>query len=133
MYLRFIMMIIDDLVKEIQKDDDDVLGLRNMTANTISRLAKGSEPRVRRMICRINNPAYVAPENDVWRHENSNSKNEDDKMNEMVEMKLHYWFVKDGKRRRTPKTSPAVSIPSERTPRIVVKGIVKGGVIIRRS
>ncbi|KAJ0479744.1 hypothetical protein HanOQP8_Chr13g0470501 [Helianthus annuus] len=27
MYPRFIMMMIDDLVKDIQKDDDDVLGL----------------------------------------------------------------------------------------------------------
>ncbi|KAJ0699846.1 hypothetical protein HanOQP8_Chr10g0360741 [Helianthus annuus] len=122
MYPRFIMMMIDDLVKDIQKDDDDVLGLLNMTADTISRLAKGPEPRVRRMICRINNPAYVAPENDSWRHENSNSENEDDKMNEMVEKKLRYWFVKDGKRKRTPKTSSVVPIPKKPTPKIVVKG-----------
>ncbi|MFS7954821.1 hypothetical protein Hanom_Chr07g00635141 [Helianthus anomalus] len=122
MYPRFIMMMIDDLVKDIPKDDDDVLGLRNMTADTISKLAKGPEPRVRRMICKIDNPAYVAPENDAWRHENSNSENEDDKMNEMVEKKLRYWFVKDGKRKRTPKTSPVVPIPKEPTPNIVVKG-----------
>ncbi|KAM0011429.1 hypothetical protein Hdeb2414_s0063g00764711 [Helianthus debilis subsp. tardiflorus] len=121
MYPRFIMMMIDDLVKDIPKDDD-VLGLRNMTADTISRLAKGPEPRVRRMICRINNPVYVAPENDAWRHENSNSNNEDDKMNEMVEKELRWWFVKDGKRKRTPKTSPVVPIPKEPTPKIVVKG-----------
>ncbi|MFS7978559.1 hypothetical protein Hanom_Chr10g00916881 [Helianthus anomalus] len=76
MYPRFIMMMIDDLVKDIQKDDDDVLGLRNMTTDTISRLAKGPEPRVKRMIFRIYNPAYVAPENDAWRHDNSNSENE---------------------------------------------------------
>ncbi|MFS7976571.1 hypothetical protein Hanom_Chr10g00894011 [Helianthus anomalus] len=60
MYPRFFMMMIDDLVKDIQKDDDDdILGLRDMAADTISRLAKGPEPRVRRMICRINNPAYL--------------------------------------------------------------------------
>ncbi|KAJ0653516.1 hypothetical protein HanOQP8_Chr15g0584451 [Helianthus annuus] len=122
MYPRFIMMMIDDLVKDIPKDDDDVLGLRNMTADTISRLAKGPEPRVRRMICKIDNPAYVAPENDAWRHDNSNSENEDEEMNEMVEKKLRYWFVKDGKRKRTPKTSPVVVIPKELTPKIVVKG-----------
>ncbi|MFS8024522.1 hypothetical protein Hanom_Chr16g01464241 [Helianthus anomalus] len=51
MYLRFIMMMIVDLVKDIQKDNDDVLGLRNMTADTLCRLAKGPEPRVKRMIC----------------------------------------------------------------------------------
>ncbi|KAM0046268.1 hypothetical protein Hdeb2414_s0009g00314171 [Helianthus debilis subsp. tardiflorus] len=118
MYPRFIMMMIDNLVKDIPKDDDDVLGLRNMTVDTISRLSKGPEPGVKRMICRIDNPAYVAPENDAWRHENCNSENEDDKMNEMVEKKTRWWFVKDGKRKRTPKTSHVVPIPKEHTPKI---------------
>ncbi|MFS7963402.1 hypothetical protein Hanom_Chr08g00737631 [Helianthus anomalus] len=45
-------------------------------------------------------------------------------MSLMVEKKTRWWFVRDGKRKRTPKTSPVVSIP-----KIVVKGIVKGGVI----
>ncbi|MFS7899814.1 hypothetical protein Hanom_Chr00s079776g01793281 [Helianthus anomalus] len=120
MYPRFFMMMIDDLVKDIQKDDDDdILGLRNMTADTISRLAKGPEPRVRRMICRINNPAYVAPENNSWRHDNSNSEDENEKMNEMVEKKTRWWFMRDGKRKRTPKSSPIVPIPTEPTPKIV--------------
>ncbi|MFS7950146.1 hypothetical protein Hanom_Chr07g00579941 [Helianthus anomalus] len=48
-------------------------------------------------------------------------------MREMVEKKLRYWFVKDGKRKSTPKTSPAVSIPKEATPKIVVKVIVERG------
>ncbi|KAM0061166.1 hypothetical protein Hdeb2414_s0004g00132761 [Helianthus debilis subsp. tardiflorus] len=74
MYPRFIQMMIDDLAKDISKDTDDILGLRNMIADTISRLSKGPEPRVRRMICRIDNPAYVAPENDAWRHDNRPSK-----------------------------------------------------------
>ncbi|KAJ0475945.1 hypothetical protein HanRHA438_Chr13g0586281 [Helianthus annuus] len=43
-------------------------------------------------------------------------------MNEMVEKKLRYWYVKDGKRKRTSKTSPVVPIPKEPTPKIVVKG-----------
>ncbi|KAF5779443.1 hypothetical protein HanRHA438_Chr12g0570831 [Helianthus annuus] len=93
-----------------------------MTADTISRLSKGIEPRVRRMICKIDNPAYVASENDAWGHDNNNFENEDVKMNEMVEKKLRYWFVKDGKRKRTPKTSPIVPIPKEPTPKIVVNG-----------
>ncbi|MFS7954732.1 hypothetical protein Hanom_Chr07g00633961 [Helianthus anomalus] len=122
MYPMFIQMMVDDLVKDIPKDADDILGLRNMTADTISRLSKAPEPRVRRMICKIDNPAYVAPENDAWRHDNSNSENEDDKMNEMVEKKLRYWFVKDEKKKRTPKTSPVVFIPKEPTSKIVVKG-----------
>ncbi|MFS8006520.1 hypothetical protein Hanom_Chr14g01250161 [Helianthus anomalus] len=122
MYPRFIMMMINDLMKYIQKDDDDVLGLRNMTTDTIRGLAKGPEPRVRRMICKINNPTYVAPENDAWRHDNSNSENENGKMSEMAKKKTRWWFVKDGKRKRTPKTSLVVPIHKEPTPKIVVKG-----------
>ncbi|KAJ0777281.1 hypothetical protein HanRHA438_Chr02g0067661 [Helianthus annuus] len=129
MYPWFIMMMIDDQFKDIQKDANDVLGLRNMTLENISRLTKGPEPRVKRMICRINNPAYVAPENDAWRHENSSSDDENEKMNEMIEKKTYWWFVKDGKRKRTPKTSLVVFIHKEPTPKIVVKGLVKGGVI----
>ncbi|KAJ0766027.1 hypothetical protein HanPI659440_Chr08g0310631 [Helianthus annuus] len=127
MYPRFIQMMIDDQFKDLPKDPDDILDLRNMTADTISRLSKNPkkddpEPRVRRMICKIDNPAYIAPENDAWRHDNNNSENEDDKMREMVEKKLRYWFVRDGKRKRTPKTSPAVSIPKFVHPKIVIKG-----------
>ncbi|KAJ0700053.1 hypothetical protein HanOQP8_Chr10g0363161 [Helianthus annuus] len=132
MYPRFIQMMIDDQFKDLPKDPDDILYLRNMTADTLSRLSKypkkdDPEPRARIMICKIDNPAYVAPENDAWRHDNSNSENEDDKMREMVEKKLRYWFVKDGKRKRTPKTSPAVSIPKVVPPKIVVKDIVERG------
>ncbi|KAJ0627207.1 hypothetical protein HanHA89_Chr01g0022731 [Helianthus annuus] len=122
MYPRFIQMLIDDKVKDLTKDSSDILGLQNMTADTLSRLSKGSEQMARRMICKIDNPAYVAPENDAWRHENSNSENEDDKMREMQEKKLRYWFVKDGKRKRTPKTSPSVPVPKVVPPKIVVKG-----------
>ncbi|MFS7965751.1 hypothetical protein Hanom_Chr09g00765881 [Helianthus anomalus] len=65
------------------------------------------------MICKISNPAYVAPENDKWRHENSDSDNEEAKMSEMIEKKTRWWFVRDGKRKRTPKTSSAISIPKD--------------------
>ncbi|KAJ0918356.1 hypothetical protein HanRHA438_Chr05g0216971 [Helianthus annuus] len=69
------------------------------------------------MICKISKPAYVAPEDDKWRHEKSDSDNEDEKMSLMVEKKTRWWFFRDGKRKRTPKTSPAVSLP-----KIVEKG-----------
>ncbi|MFS7977350.1 hypothetical protein Hanom_Chr10g00902981 [Helianthus anomalus] len=124
---RFIKMMIDDLVKDIPKDADDILGLRNMTADTISRLCKGSEQRARRMICKIDNPTYVAPENDAWRHEKNNLESEDNKMRKMVEKKLRHLFVKDSKRKRTPKISLAISIPKVPIPKIVVKGIVERG------
>ncbi|KAJ0560354.1 hypothetical protein HanHA300_Chr06g0210501 [Helianthus annuus] len=129
MYPRFIQMMIDDQVNDLPKDPADVLGLRHMTAETLGRLTsyKGlkkdeSEPRAKRMICKILNRNYIAPENDAWRHKNSISKDETDSLREMHEKKLRYWFVKDGKRKRTPKTSPAVSAPKVSTPKIVVKG-----------
>ncbi|KAM0067147.1 hypothetical protein Hdeb2414_s0002g00057491 [Helianthus debilis subsp. tardiflorus] len=65
MYPRFIQMMINDQVKDISKDADDILGLQNMTTDTISRLSKGPEQRTRKMICKIDNPTYVAPENDA--------------------------------------------------------------------
>ncbi|MFS7943558.1 hypothetical protein Hanom_Chr06g00501651 [Helianthus anomalus] len=69
------------------------------------------------MICRIKNKEYVAPENEKWRHENSDSDNEDTKMSEMVEKKTRWWCVRDGKRKITPKSSPAV---------IILKDVEKG-------
>ncbi|KAJ0428725.1 hypothetical protein HanRHA438_Chr17g0806711 [Helianthus annuus] len=111
------MMMIDDQLKDIPKNNSDILGLRNMTPDTITRLTKGTDERVKGMICKISRPAYVALEDDKWRHEKSDSDNEDEKMSLLVEKKTRWWFVRDGKRKRTPKTSPAVSIP-----KIVVKG-----------
>ncbi|KAJ0785896.1 hypothetical protein HanOQP8_Chr02g0048601 [Helianthus annuus] len=99
MHPRFIMMMIDDQFKDIPKDANDVLGLRNMTSETITRLTKGTEERAKDMICRISKPAYIAPENDRWRHENSDSDNEDERMSEMVEKKTRWWFVRDGKKK----------------------------------
>ncbi|MFS7919133.1 hypothetical protein Hanom_Chr03g00209251 [Helianthus anomalus] len=42
-------------------------------------------------------------------------------MSGLVEKKNRWWFVKDGKRKRTPKTSPVVPIPKEPALKIVVK------------
>ncbi|XP_021984965.1 neurofilament medium polypeptide-like [Helianthus annuus] len=86
-YPRFIMMMIDDQFKDIPKNNGDIVGLRNMTSQTITRLTKGTDESVKGMICKISNPAYVAPENDRWRHEKSDSDNEDGRMSEMVERK----------------------------------------------
>ncbi|KAJ0883531.1 putative transcription factor bZIP family [Helianthus annuus] len=69
------------------------------------------------MIGKIKNPNYVAPENDHWRHEESNSEDESECLSEMVEKKLRFWYEKDGKRKRTPKVSPKVVAP-----KIVIKG-----------
>ncbi|KAJ0694653.1 hypothetical protein HanPI659440_Chr15g0611251 [Helianthus annuus] len=134
MYPRFIQMLIDDQVKGLPKDQADELDLNHMKSETLSRLNqyKGlkkdePEPRVKRMIGKIENPNYVAPENDAWRHENNNSEDETDSLSGMHEKKLRYWFVKDGKRKRTPKVSPSVTAPKKPTPKIVVKDKVERG------
>ncbi|MFS8006743.1 hypothetical protein Hanom_Chr14g01252761 [Helianthus anomalus] len=128
MYPRFIQMMIDDQLTDLPKDPADEMNLRHMKSETLSRLSQykylkteESKPRARRMICKINNPGYVAPENDAWRHENSNSEDESGRLSDMHEKKLRYWFAKDGKRKRTPKASPTVTAPKV-TPKVVVKG-----------
>ncbi|KAJ0710652.1 hypothetical protein HanOQP8_Chr09g0314851 [Helianthus annuus] len=133
MYPRFIQMMINDQVTDLPKDPADVMKLRNMKVDTFSRLDQyklkkdETEPRVKHMICNIANPRYVAPENDAWRHDNSNSEDETNSLRYMHEKKLRYWFVKDGKMKRTPKASPTVTAPKVPTPMIVVKGIVERG------
>ncbi|MFS8007502.1 hypothetical protein Hanom_Chr14g01261761 [Helianthus anomalus] len=78
MYLRFIQMILEDLVPNLPKDPAGELKLHHMNTETLNRLnnykglTKDQEPRVKGMIRKIKNPDYVAPENDEWRHENSN-------------------------------------------------------------
>ncbi|KAF5818394.1 hypothetical protein HanXRQr2_Chr02g0064661 [Helianthus annuus] len=124
MYPRFIMMLIDDKIKDLRKNRDDIMELRSVNNETISRVTKDKDAKTKQMICRIKDKNYVAHENDKWRHENSDSDNEDNKMNEMVEKKTRWWCIRDGKRKRTPKSSPAVTIPKDRD-----KGIVKGGAL----
>ncbi|KAM0027899.1 hypothetical protein Hdeb2414_s0019g00545681 [Helianthus debilis subsp. tardiflorus] len=78
-YPRFIQMMIDGQVTDLPKDPANVMNLCNMTAETLGRLTQyklkkdEKEPRAKRMICKILNRNYVAPENGAWRHEKSNS------------------------------------------------------------
>ncbi|MFS8001321.1 hypothetical protein Hanom_Chr13g01188961 [Helianthus anomalus] len=87
MYPRFMQMMIDDQVPDLPKDSFHVLGLRHMTAETLGRLIsyKGVkkdefEPRAKKMIGKIMNRNYIAPENDAWRHGNRNSEDETDRL-----------------------------------------------------
>ncbi|MFS8002734.1 hypothetical protein Hanom_Chr13g01205551 [Helianthus anomalus] len=128
MYPRFMQMMINDQVADLPKDPVDIMTYQNMKGDTLKRLSQyklkkeEKEPRAKHVICKIANPRYVAPENDAWRHDNNNSEDETDRLREMYEKKLRYWFVRDGKRKRTPKTSLAISAPKVSTPKIVVKG-----------
>ncbi|MFS7936322.1 hypothetical protein Hanom_Chr05g00414181 [Helianthus anomalus] len=113
MYPRFIMMMINDKFKDLPKNRSDIVDVRNITTETIARVTKEDDERMKQMIFKIKNPAYVTPENDKWRHEKSDSDSEEAKMSEMVEKRTRWWCVRDGKRKRTPKTSPTVSIPKD--------------------
>ncbi|XP_021975016.1 calponin homology domain-containing protein DDB_G0272472-like [Helianthus annuus] len=113
MYPRFIMMLINDKIKDLPKNRDDIMDLRNVNNETIARITKEKDAKTKQMICKIKDIDYVAPENKKWRHENSDSDNENVKMSEMAEKKTRWWWVRDGKRKRTPKSSPAVSIPKD--------------------
>ncbi|KAJ0860196.1 hypothetical protein HanRHA438_Chr13g0621061 [Helianthus annuus] len=113
MYPRFIMMLINDKIKDLPKIRSDVMEVRNITHETILRVTKEADKKTKQLIGRIKDKAYVAPDNEKWRHENSDSDNEDTKMSEMSKKKTRWWCVRDGKRKRTPKSSPAVVIPKD--------------------
>ncbi|MFS7904583.1 hypothetical protein Hanom_Chr01g00037821 [Helianthus anomalus] len=114
MYSRFVQMLLVDQVKDLPKDPTVELKLQHMSIETLNRLNKykgiteDQEPRIKGMICKIANLDYVAPENDAWRHEISNSEDETEHLSDMIEKKLRYWFVRDGKRKRKPNVSPIV-------------------------
>ncbi|KAM0035823.1 hypothetical protein Hdeb2414_s0015g00451071 [Helianthus debilis subsp. tardiflorus] len=90
MYPRFNQMLLDDQVPNLLKDPADELKLHHMTSETLNRLnqykslLEDQEPRVKGMIGKIKNPNYEAPENDHWRHENSNSEDETDSLRGMT-------------------------------------------------
>ncbi|KAJ0618313.1 hypothetical protein HanHA89_Chr02g0051741 [Helianthus annuus] len=84
MYPRFIMMIINDKIKDLLKDSDDVMELSSVNLITIGRITKDKDVKTKQMICRIKNKDYVAPENEKWRHDNTDSDNENEKMKEMT-------------------------------------------------
>ncbi|KAF5775111.1 hypothetical protein HanXRQr2_Chr13g0608371 [Helianthus annuus] len=110
MYPRFIMMILNDKVKDLPKDSNDVMDLCVVNKVSMHRITKDKDQKTKELICAIKDKAYVAPENDKWRHDDSNSENEDDKMSDFIEKKTRWWCVKDGKRKRTPRSTPVVVI-----------------------
>ncbi|XP_035843268.1 uncharacterized protein LOC118490127 [Helianthus annuus] len=110
MYPRFIMMILDDKVKDLPKNNDDIMAMAEVNKTAILRITKEKDAKTKELICALKDEAYVAPENDKWRHDNSDSDNEDNKMNDMIEKKTRWWCIKDGKRKRTPKSTPVVVI-----------------------
>ncbi|KAJ0540463.1 hypothetical protein HanHA300_Chr08g0298501 [Helianthus annuus] len=110
MYPRFIMMILNDKVKDLPKDSNAIMEMSEVNKTAILRVTKDKDAKTKELICVMKDKAYVAPENDKWRHDNSSSDNEDNEMNSMIEKKTRWWCVKDGKRKRTPKSTPVVVV-----------------------
>ncbi|KAF5798835.1 hypothetical protein HanRHA438_Chr07g0307861 [Helianthus annuus] len=96
MYPRFIQMLLDDQLPNLPKDPTDEMKLHHMNSETLKILNKykgltpEQEPRVKGMIGKIMKLNYVAPENDQWRHAESNSEDESERLSEMVEKKLRF-------------------------------------------
>ncbi|KAJ0532524.1 putative transcription factor bZIP family [Helianthus annuus] len=110
MYPRFIMMILNDKIKDLPKDSNDVMELSEVNKVTILRITKDKDAKTKELICAMKDKAYVAPENDKWRHDNSSSDNEDNRMSDLIEKKTRWWCIKDGKRKRTLKSTPVVVV-----------------------
>ncbi|XP_021974741.1 claspin-like [Helianthus annuus] len=132
MYPRFIMMLINDKIKDLPKIRSDVMDVRNITYESIVRITKESDTKTKQMICKIKDPEYVAPENEKWRHDNSDSDNENEKMSEMAEKKTRWWCVRNGKRKRTPKSSPTGS-SGEPQQRLVDETVSEPSVVIEQG
>ncbi|MFS7978182.1 hypothetical protein Hanom_Chr10g00912571 [Helianthus anomalus] len=131
-------MLTNDKIKDLPKNRDDIMELRSLNNETIARVTKDKDAKTKQMICRIKDKNYVAPENDKWRHENSDSYNEDNKMNGMVEKKTRWWCVRDGMRKRTPKSSPAVTVPKDgdkgiSTTRLIDETVLEPSVVIKQG
>ncbi|KAJ0532534.1 hypothetical protein HanRHA438_Chr09g0380471 [Helianthus annuus] len=55
MYPRFIMMILNDKIKDLPKDIEDVMELSIVNKATMLRITKDKDAKTKRMICRITN------------------------------------------------------------------------------
>ncbi|KAF5785965.1 hypothetical protein HanRHA438_Chr10g0447231 [Helianthus annuus] len=112
-YPRFIQMILDDKIKNLPKVDIDELELDHMDAETLKRLNvyqgidEDKEPPYRKQFAGILKPDYVAPHFDRWRHDDSNSDSETEKMKPFYNKRGNFWkkIVEIKKKRATPKVA----------------------------
>ncbi|KAJ0467213.1 hypothetical protein HanIR_Chr14g0682841 [Helianthus annuus] len=115
-YPRFVQMLLDDQIPNLPKIDDDELVLEHMDNETLKRLdvyegiEKGKEPKFRKKFAAIEKSDYQAPADDKWRHDDSDSGSETEKM-KLFEPKKTRWVMKDDKKNPTPKAAPKKSPP----------------------
>ncbi|MFS7957720.1 putative non-specific protein-tyrosine kinase [Helianthus anomalus] len=91
MYPRFLQMIMNVQHPNLPKEDNDILKVDVMKDISLKILKgfsaksyKESDPP-RKLFGFLDNNAYVAPENDKWRHDNSESDDEEPTLNKKIE------------------------------------------------
>ncbi|KAF5789479.1 putative transcription factor/ chromatin remodeling BED-type(Zn) family [Helianthus annuus] len=106
MYPRFVQMLLNHLLPNLEKKDDDLLKLEHMNdLSRINRYKKQAEvdiPKFKRLIGALGNENYVAPPKDKWRNDGSDSDNEDKQMEGFKERRSK-WFIKDEKPKKAKK------------------------------
>ncbi|KAJ0715178.1 hypothetical protein HanPI659440_Chr13g0498081 [Helianthus annuus] len=93
MYPRFLQMIMNVQYPNLPKNDNDILKIDVMMEHSLKifksvafKRYKPSTPP-RKMFGALANSAYVAPENDKWRHSDSQSDDEELTLKKMIEDK----------------------------------------------
>ncbi|MFS7921215.1 hypothetical protein Hanom_Chr03g00234171 [Helianthus anomalus] len=94
MYPRFLQMIMNVQHPNLPKADNDLLKIDAMHEQSLlifkgffTKIYVESDPP-RKMFGALDNTEYVAPTNDKWRHDDSQSDDEEPKLNKMMEDKL---------------------------------------------
>ncbi|KAJ0818937.1 hypothetical protein HanLR1_Chr00c0281g0735221 [Helianthus annuus] len=94
MYPRFLQMIMNVQHPNLPKEDNDILKIDVMKEISL-KIFKGYSAKsykesdlLQKLFGFLDNNAYVAPENDKWRHDNSESDNKEPTLNKMIEDKF---------------------------------------------
>ncbi|MFS7952105.1 hypothetical protein Hanom_Chr07g00603021 [Helianthus anomalus] len=94
MYTRFLQMIVNVQHPNLPRNDNDVLKIDVMMEHSLKifkgvafKCYKESTPPWK-MFGALANTAYVAPENDMWRHDDSQTDNEEPTLKKMTEDKF---------------------------------------------
>ncbi|MFS7935564.1 hypothetical protein Hanom_Chr05g00404951 [Helianthus anomalus] len=106
-YPRFVQMLLDDQIPNLSKAGDDELVLDHMDTETLKRLdvyrgiEKGKMPKFRKKFAAIEKSDYQAPEDDKWRHDNSDYGTETKKMKLFEPKKTRWWVKKHDKKKKS--------------------------------
>ncbi|KAM0031769.1 hypothetical protein Hdeb2414_s0017g00512821 [Helianthus debilis subsp. tardiflorus] len=119
MYTRFVQMLLDDLLPNLEINKSDLLSLEYINnlsldiVNTYKNQVEEDIPKFEKLIGFLGNKDYVAPPKDRWKKDGSNSYSEDKQMEGFKE-KRSKWFVKESakpkkatkqtKRKQAPQT-----------------------------